>query len=204
MQGRLAELSRRRLLGGLAASGLAIVMAGCDRSLSLGPAPLATVPPRRPQPAPLEAVDPPETPAIMLDAVFGRMVRLEGVTIERETARPGEYLRLWLYWQCVGVSQEDLRSIGQVTAEGWRVLASEDDQIGRRRRFLSRFEVGERSVDEMRIRIVPSVGPGEYGIAVGVLRPDNQTRVPLTSRPPGVEVWKEDGVVVGMIEVGPT
>jgi hypothetical protein len=140
----------------------------------------------------------------MLDAVFGRMVRLEGVTIERETARPGEYLRLWLYWQCVGVSQEDLRSIGQVTAEGWRVLASEDDQIGRRRRFLSRFEVGERSVDEMRIRIVPSVGAGEYGIAVGVLRPDNQTRVPLTSRPPGVEVWKEDGVVVGMIEVEPT
>jgi hypothetical protein len=137
----------------------------------------------------------------VLDAVFGRAVRLEGVTIERDTVRPGGYLRIWLYWQSVAVSQEDLRSVGQLIAEGWRVLASEDDQIGRRRRFLSRWEVGERSVDEMRIRVGPSVGPGEYGLAIGVLRPDNQTHVPLTTRPPAASIWKEDAVLVGTIEV---
>src|SRR6266540_4349887 len=87
-----------------------------------------------------------------------------GATIERETVRAGEYLRIWLYWQSVAASQEDLRSVGQVVADGWRIAASEDDQIGRRRHFLSRWETGERSVDEMRIRIAPSVGPGEYGL----------------------------------------
>jgi hypothetical protein len=144
---------------------------------------------------------PPAVPAIRLDAVFGRVVRLEGVTIERDTARPGEYLRVWLHWQSVAECQEDLRSAGQLVSDGWRVLANEDDQIGKRRRFLSRWEVGERSVDEMRIRIAPSVDLGHYDLAVAVLRPDNQTHVPITSRLPDASVWQEDGVLIGTIEV---
>jgi hypothetical protein len=144
---------------------------------------------------------PPAVPAIRLDAVFGRVVRLEGVTIERDTARPGEYLRVWLHWQSVAECQEDLRSAGQLVSDGWRVLANEDDQIGKRRRFLSRWEIGERSVDEMRIRIAPSVDLGHYDLAVAVLRPDNQTHVPITSRLPDASVWQEDCVLIGTIEV---
>lgn len=197
------ELSttRRRLLTGLTASGLAIVVAGCDRSLPIRPTPLPSSSTRRVQPAPLEPATPPDVPAIRLDAIFGRVVRLEGVTIERETARPGDYARVWLHWQSVAESQEDLRSVGQIVADGWRVVANEDDQIGRRRRFLSKWEVGERSVDEMRIRIAPSVELGEYDLTVGVLRPDNQTRVPITSRLLAASIWKEDAVIVGTIEI---
>jgi hypothetical protein len=156
---------------------------------------------RKAQPTPLEPASPPDAPATRFDAVFGRAVRLEGVTIERDSARRGEYLRVWLHWQSVAESQEDLRSVGQLVSDGWRVLANEDDQIGRRRRFLSRWEVGERSVDEMRIRIAPSVDLGEYGLTVGVLRPDNQTHVPITSRLPAASIWKEDCVLIGTIEV---
>ena len=57
----------------------------------------------------------------MLDAVFGRVVRLEGVTIEREIIRPGDYLRIWLHWQSIAPTQEDLSSIGQLVVDGWRV-----------------------------------------------------------------------------------
>ena len=192
---------RRRFLSGLAASGLAIVLAGCDRALPIVPTPLTASNVRRTQPAPLEPATPPDAPATRFDAVFGRVVRLEGVTVERDTARRGEYLRVWLHWQSVAESQEDLRSVGQMVSDGWRVLANEDDQIGRRRRFLSRWEIGERSVDEMRIRIGPNVDLGEYGLTVGVLRPDNQTHVPITSRLPAASVWKEDAVLVGTIEV---
>ena len=192
---------RRRFLGGLSASGLALVLAGCDRTLSIGPTSITLPSTRRAEPTPLEPVAPPDAPGIRIDAVFGRVVRLEGVTIERDTVRPGDYLRIWLHWQSVAASQEDLRSVGQLISEAGRVLANEDDQIGRRRRFLSKWDNGERSVDEMRVRILPSVDPGEYGLTVGVLRPDNQTHTPITSRLPASSVWKEDAVLVGTIEV---
>jgi len=146
-------------------------------------------------------VTPPDLPSVRIDGVFARVVCLEGITIERETVRSGDYLRVWLYWKAIASSQEDLRTAGQLVTETGRVLANEDDQIGRRRRFLSRWEVGERSIDEMRIRILPSVDPGEYGLAVSVLRPDNQTRVPLTNRATGGSVWNEDGILVGTVEV---
>ena len=192
---------RRRFLSGFAATGLALVMAGCERPSLIPPTPLTVSPTRKAQPTPLEPVTPPDLPAVPIDAVFAKVVRLEGVTIERESVRSGDYLRIWLYWQSIASGQEDLRSSGQLVTDGGRVLANEDDQIGRRRRFLSRWEVGERSIDEMRIRIAPSVEPGEYGLAVSVLRPDNQTRAALTSRLPAASIWNEDGVLIGTIEV---
>ena len=36
---------------------------------------------------------------------------------------------------------------------------------------------------------------------VGVLRPDNQTAVPVTTRPQTAASWQEDSVLVGMVEV---
>lgn len=137
----------------------------------------------------------------MIGAAFGKVVTLEGVTIERETVQAGEYLRIWLHWQATGPASEDLRSIGRLLSPTGRVLASEDDQIGGRRRFLTRWQVGERNVDEMRLLVAPSAGAGEYGLIVGVLRPDNQTPVPITARPQTPASWQEDAVVVGMIEV---
>ena len=53
----------------------------------------------------------------------------------------------------------------------------------------------------MRLRVTPSSEPGEYGLAIGVLRPDNLTPVPLTSRAPSAATWQEDAVLVGTIEV---
>src|SRR5688572_12909933 len=55
MPARLARsmLSRRRLVGGLAAIGLSLVAAGCDGKLPIVPTPPAGAPPRRNQPAPL-------------------------------------------------------------------------------------------------------------------------------------------------------
>ena len=126
---------------------------------------------------------------------------LEGVTIERDTVKAGDYLRLWLHWQSTTHSQEDLRSIGRVVTASGRVLASEDDQIGGRKHHLSRWQVGERVIDEMRVRVTPSSAPGEYGLAIGVLRPDNQTAVPVTSRAPSAGTWQEDAVLVGTIEI---
>ena len=204
MLGRSAQTSilRRRLLGGLAVVGLSALAAGCDRKLPMMPTPLATTAqPKRTPPAPLEPAGIPTSPALWVGATFGKAVALEGVTLDQETVRAGDYLRFWLHWQSVAPATEDLRSIGRlVTAQG-RVLGSEDDQIGGRRRHLTRWQNGERCVDEMRLRILPSAVPGEYGLVIGVLRPDNQTAVPLTTRSQVAPGGQEDGVLVAMVEV---
>jgi hypothetical protein len=194
------------LLGGLTAVGLSVVTAGiaagCDRKLSFVPTPLAGSTPRKVEPTPLPPSGPPTSPGVPVGAVFGRVVTLEGVTIDRDTVKAGDDLRLWLHWQLTAEAQEDLRSIGRLVTENGRVLASEDDQIGGRRRHLTRWLVGDRAVDEMRVRVSPNAGPGEYELAIGVLRPDNQTAVPVTSRlTSSVTDWQEDAVVVGTIAI---
>lgn len=165
------------------------------------PTPLAGAAPRRNDPTPLAPAGPPAAPRTLVGTTFGRVVTLEGVTVEREAVKAGEYLRIWLHWQSAASSQEDLRSIGRVVTTNGRVFASEDDQIGGRKRHLSRWTVGERVVDEMRIRVTPSSAPGEYGVAIGVLRPDNLTAVPVTGRAPSAATWQEDAVLVGTVEV---
>ena len=196
-----SSVSRRRLVGGLAVIGLSVFAAGCDGKLPIVPTPLAGSQPRRTEPAPLAPSGPPQAPRTPVGATFGRVLTLEGVTVERDVVKAGDYLRIWLHWHAPAQSQEDLRSIGRVVTAGGRVLASEDDQIGGRKRHLSRWQVGERVVDEMRLRVTPSSAPGEYGLAIGVLRPDNLTAVPVTSRAPSAATWQEDAVLVGTVEV---
>ena len=53
----------------------------------------------------------------------------------------------------------------------------------------------------MRILVTPNAAPGEYGLAVGVLRPDNQTSVPVTTHAAAASDWQEDAVLVGTVVV---
>src|SRR3712207_6840702 len=136
--------------GSLLAVSAASVLVACEPSIKL-PAPLATPAPAR-KPPPLANKRPPAEPTVKLGVDFGRVVRLEGVTIDEEAVQVGGQLRLWLHWASVGSSQEDLRSVAHLVGAQGRVVAKEDDQIGGRKRYLSRWQVGERSVDEMRDR----------------------------------------------------
>jgi hypothetical protein len=192
---------RRRLLGGLAGVGFSLLAAGCDAKLPIGSATSSAPAPRRVEPAPLAPARPPAEPATAVGAIFGRVLTLEGVSIDHDTVKAGDYLRLWLHWRLTSEAQEDYRSIGRLVTDSGRVLASEDDQVGGRKRHLTRWQVGDRAVDEMRVRISPSAAPGEYGLAVGVLRPDNQTAVPVTSRMAALADGQEDAVLVGTVEV---
>ena len=203
MQDRCTSTShlRRRLLGGLAGVGFSLLAAGCDSKLPIGSAKASTPASRRMDATPLPPARPPAEPGTAVGAVFGRVLTLEGITIDHDTVKAGDYLRVWLHWHLTAEVQEDLRSIGRLVTNGGRVLASEDDQVGGRKRHLTRWQVGDRVVDEMRVWVSPSATPGEYGLAVGVLRPDNQTAVPLTSRLAALADGQEDAVVVGSIEV---
>ena len=186
---------RRRLILGALALAAASIVGACQ-----GDQPASRGAPQRPQALP--PAEAPAAPLSRVDVDFGHTVRLEGVSIEQDVVRPGDYLRVWLHWEALAPVQEDLRSLGQVVAPTGRVVGKEDDQIGPRKNYLSRWRHGDRHTDEMRIRISPSAPPGEYALVMAVLRPDNQTHVPITAR--GEQLYYgEDSVLVGTIEVDP-
>ncbi|MCC6177021.1 MAG: hypothetical protein IT305_17055 [Chloroflexi bacterium] len=189
------------MLSSLGALGVSVLLAGCEPRLPGVPTPLSTLAPSRERIEALPPATPPAMPTTPVGVTFGRVVRLDGVTIERERVRPGEELRLWLYWRSVEPAEEDLRAFGQIVGEGGRIAAREDDQIGQRRHLLRKWKPGDTGVDEMRIKISSKTLPAEYGVSVGVLRPDNQTHVPLTTQAGTATVWEEDAILVGTIQV---
>ena len=190
---------RRRVVGGLLAIGASSLLLACEPRIRLPSS--APTPSSARKPQPLVHKAPPAEPGIRFGVDFGRVLRLEGVTVDQETLLRESELRLWFYWLAVAASQEDFRSSAQLVGEQGRVAAREDDQIGGRKRVLSRWRPGERRVDEMRIRIARRAPLGEHGLAVGVLRADNQTHVPITGRPGDLALWNEDAVLVGTVEI---
>lgn len=191
-----ASLGRRRALAAILAGGLLLGATACQ-----GRVPTASSSHEIPtiRSGAVERVTPVARP---VDIEFGRVVRLEAAKIDQDSLRAGESLQVWLHWLATGVAQEDLRSLGQVVGPNGRVVGKEDDQIGSRRNELRRWKVGDRHVDEMRIRIPPGAPPGEYGVVMAVLRPDNQTRVPITSPTDRLAPWSEDSVLLATIEIG--
>ncbi|MBA2447626.1 MAG: hypothetical protein H0V51_06325 [Chloroflexi bacterium] len=196
------SVGRRRFLLAALAFGTQSIVAACQQRLPLSAATpsASTAPARRVQP--LADATPPAAPSDRLDVDFAGIVRLEGVSIEQEPVRPGDFLRVWLYWQAIGDPTEDLRSMGELVGPNGRTVGREDDQIGPRGNQLRRWRRGDRVVDEMRIRVAPNSPSGEYSLGVAVLRPDNQTRVPLTSPHAALAFSSEDAVLVKTIEVG--
>lgn len=192
---------RRRFLLAALAVGTQSIVSACQQQLPLSNATpgSSTAPARRVQP--LAEATAPSEPSVRLDVDFAGVVRLEGVSIEQEAVRAGDFLRVWLYWQAIGDPTEDLRSMGELVSPIGRTVGREDDQIGPRRNQFSRWRRGDRGVDEMRIRVAPNTPSGEYSLGVAVLRPDNQTRVPLTSPRDALAFSSEDAVLVKTIEV---
>jgi hypothetical protein len=110
---------------------------------------------------------------------------------------------LWLYWTAIAQSTEDWRSVGSLVADGGRIVAREDDQIGGRRHVLSAWAAGERNVDEMEISVARNTPGGEYALSISVLRADRQTTVPISSRHSQTAAPGETAVAVTTIAVFP-
>jgi hypothetical protein len=191
------RVNRRRFLLTTSATLTTIALLGCGPSDS--PLPNASRSPANL--AARAALEPPRLPAFPLDVEFGRGLRLDGVSLARRSLPPGTKFRLWLYWTAIAQCDEDLRSVGSLFADGGRILAREDDQIGGHRHVLSVWAMGERNVDEMEISVARKTPEGEYLLGISVLRADRQTAVPVSSRTSHAVAPGEAAVAVTTIAV---
>ncbi|MFN8522168.1 MAG: hypothetical protein U0821_03590 [Chloroflexota bacterium] len=183
------------MVGGLVAVAT-LAVTGCD------PRPTEpAVPTRAARTRPLGHSDPPEAPGVPAGIEFGRVLRLTGVALDQDSAHAGDQLRLWLYWQSLAAAPEDWRSLTEVVNPVGRVVAREDDYVGERRRRLSKWVIGDRQIDEVRVRIPGSTPQGEYAVVVSILRQDNQTNVRVSNHQGSLPIVSEERVVAATIEV---
>ena len=125
---------------------------------------------------------------VALDARLGADIRLlgyvmrdpSGVAVERLTVRPGQTVRLSLYWQAQASIDRDLVVFAHLLdATGW--LRGQQDNQPRSGTFPTRaWSPADVVVDVYRIPLDPSTPAGEMGLEVGMYDPIDGTRLPAS------------------------
>jgi hypothetical protein len=119
--------------------------------------------------------------------VWNGALELVGYDQEPHSVRPGEELKVALYWQAQGLKGVYSSYVHLVGDDG-KVLAQSDHQPGGVYYPTSLWREGEILRDEHRLPIPATAPPGAYSLLVGMY--DSQTGKPL-----------EEGMVVGKVGV---
>jgi hypothetical protein len=118
---------------------------------------------------------------------FGDLVALVGYKMDRRTARPGETIRLRLYWQALAPIEADYRVFAHVLGIEDQLWANSDSQPAGGAAPTGQWQVGETVEDIRDLKLGLTTPPDFYDIEVGVYLPDNG-RLPVIA---------EDGVQLG-------
>ena len=107
------------------------------------------------------------SPQHRLDARFGDRFRLLGYDVQAEPARPGEALRLTVYWQALQPIETDFTAFTHLIAPDG-ALIGQNDHWPRDWTYPTSFWArGEVVVDEYAVPIDAAAAPGTYQLLVG-------------------------------------
>jgi hypothetical protein len=109
---------------------------------------------------------------------FGDLVALVGYTIDQRTARPGETIRLRLYWQALAPIEADYRIFAHVLGIENQLWANSDSQPAGGAAPTSRWQSGETVEDVRELRLGLTTPSDFYDIEVGVYLP-GEGRLPV-------------------------
>jgi len=114
------------------------------------------------------------------DATFGDELRLLGYTVTPSTVRPGDRLRVDLYWKALKPLTANYQAeVGIADAEGWLWSPKHADRPRDYNSFPSMPEwpLDGYAVDSFEVEVLPGAPPGEYDLVVQVF--DRETLAPL-------------------------
>ena len=103
-------------------------------------------------------------------ARFPGGISLVGFNVERRRARPGDTLRLTLYWEAAARPPRDYTVFNHVAAFGAadQLAGQRDGQPSGGRRPTSDWRPGDFIADSHQVRIKPDAAPGEYELRTGL------------------------------------
>lgn len=122
---------------------------------------------------------PPHVPQ-RVDADFGGQVRLLGYDAGPTVIRPGEELRVRLYWRARAPMTESYTVFVHLLDASHQVRGQRDGPPGGGLRPTYTWAPGEIVVDEVRFTVVPEASPGPYQLEVGMYLMASGTRLPVT------------------------
>jgi hypothetical protein len=129
------------------------------------------------------------------DAPDRTQVRLLGYDLDRQTARAGDTLYLYLYWQAAGEIEHDYKVFAQLVGAENEIVAQHDKIAGADAYPTSHWPVGVIVRDRFLLTLYADASPGRYTLIAGLYRPGgNLTRL-------RVQESDQDHVVLTQITV---
>ncbi len=112
-------------------------------------------------------------------AQLGDSIKLLGYNLDKTNARPGETVRVTLYWQAVKTPTASYTVFAHIV-DGNGVLRGQDDSLPRHGELpTDRWLPGEVIADAHDIVIAPDAPAGEYRFEAGMYSPETGQRVPM-------------------------
>jgi len=151
----------------------------------------------RPRPTPL--LSPLEGGGVPnpLDANFGDQAALAGYTLDRRVVRPGETIRLTLYWRALAPMETDYRVFAHVLGIENQVWANSDSQPAGGAAPTSHWQPGQIVEDVRDLTVGLTTPPDFYDIEVGLYAP-GEGRLPVIAEDGH---WLDSRVLLSKIRV---
>ncbi len=138
-------------------------------------------------------------------AIFGRAVRLLGYALDVTSARPGDTVKLTLYWQALAPLDRDYTVFTHLLgdpnpATGSPLWAGHDSQPDNGHYPTSAWQPGEVILDVHPLLIPAAAPPGEYRLEAGLYLLETMVRLPATDaagRP-----LPDHAALLGELEIG--
>lgn len=115
-----------------------------------------------------------------VEAVFGEQIKLLTTAYPPEIPA-GTVLPIELHWQALAKPSEDYHVFIHVMGNEGQTAAQADGQPALWMRPTTGWAAGEKIIDRYGVWLPPGTSPGEYQLLIGLYRPADGQRVPLTS-----------------------
>lgn len=110
---------------------------------------------------------------------LGDSIRLLGYDVSSTTVRPGDAIKLRLYWECLGPVTESYTVFTHLLDAGEKIWAQDDSVPGRGTLPTSGWVMGEFVEDEYSLVVAPEAPTGEHVIEVGMYLAESGQRLPI-------------------------
>ncbi|MDP2726402.1 MAG: hypothetical protein Q8P59_02560, partial [Dehalococcoidia bacterium] len=116
----------------------------------------------------IRIMDRPEAIQRPLDANLGNIVRLVGYDLSSDMAKPGETLRLTLYWQALQESKTSYKVFTHLLGSQDKIWAQQDNPPVKGTYPMTAWARGEYIRDAYELVVEAGAPPGEYVLEVGM------------------------------------